>query len=60
MMKGTNYAQPHHANFLSLLRRNVRRGPFSVHIIFNMISRIAGKHGFIEPANEEGSVGVNI
>jgi len=25
-----------------------------------MISRFAGKLGFIEPANEEGSVGVNI
>jgi hypothetical protein len=35
--------------------------PFSsVHIIFNMISRFAGKLKFIEAANEEESGGVNI
>jgi hypothetical protein len=35
--------------------------PFSsVHIIFNIISCFAAKLGFIEAANEEGSVGVNI
>jgi hypothetical protein len=61
MMKNTKHEVPQHANFLPLLRPNIRRGAFLLRSYnFYVISRFAGTLRFIEAANEEGSVGVNI
>jgi len=61
MLKDTNHEVPHLADFLPLLRPNVRRGAFPLRSYnFNVISRFAGKLRFIEAPNEEGSGGVNI